>query len=89
MDNREYCRKYYKKNRQKILNNRSEKVTCIGCGDVICRSSLSKHVKTKLHKKRCELRKRELRCDVERVVELYEQHNGDKEKVMSSLINES
>jgi hypothetical protein len=38
----------YEKNKDKISKNNKQKVTC-ECGDILCRSSLLKHKKTKKH----------------------------------------
>lgn len=48
---------YYAKNREKLLRNRSEKITCDGCGKTITKGSLSGHLKTKYHLKRVEQNK--------------------------------
>lgn len=50
--NRDKCREkmkdYYETNKTEILEKSREKVTCI-CGSVVCKSSMSKHCKTKKH----------------------------------------
>ena len=90
MSNKEYCRTYYKKNKEKMLQSRREKVVCAECGDTVNRSSMNYHLKTKLHKKRTALMKerkqKEVSTDVDRILELYKLHNGNKEKILSSLI---
>ena len=45
---------YYAKNRERLLRDRSEKITCEGCGKTITKGSLSGHLKTKYHLKRVE-----------------------------------
>lgn len=85
VDNKEYCRKYYIKNREKILKNNKQKVICEGCGDTVNRSSLTHHLKTKLHKKRCEQKMQSAVKDVDRLIELYKQHEGDREKIINDF----
>ncbi len=45
---------YYVKNRERLLRDRSEKITCRDCGKTITKGSLSGHLKTKYHLKRLE-----------------------------------
>lgn len=46
----DYYKQYYKNNRDKLLAERQEKLTCI-CGKQVSRSSMSQHIKTRLHEK--------------------------------------
>jgi hypothetical protein len=48
---------YYAKNRERLLRDRSEKITCEGCGKTITKGSLSGHLKSKYHLKRVEQNK--------------------------------
>lgn len=53
-ERKEYNRKYYKKNRDRILSNYAEKVIC-KCGKTVSKANYYKHLDTNLHKKRMEL----------------------------------
>lgn len=44
----DYYKDYYLKNRERLLAERQEKITCI-CGKEVSKSSLSQHMKTTLH----------------------------------------
>lgn len=44
----DYYKDYYLKNRERLLAERQEKITCI-CGKEVSKSSLSQHMKTALH----------------------------------------
>lgn len=45
---KEYNKEYREKNKEQIKAKYSEKITC-QCGAVICRNSLSRHIKTQTH----------------------------------------
>lgn len=46
-----YSKRYYRKNREKLLNYVKEKTRC-DCGCVVARISLAKHRRTKKHENR-------------------------------------
>jgi spore coat polysaccharide biosynthesis protein SpsF (cytidylyltransferase family) len=52
-NNKEYMKEYYLNNKEKHLKYMMEKVKC-DCGDDISRCYLSKHKKTKIHKRKLE-----------------------------------
>jgi len=43
----QYNKTYYSKNKQKILEQMQQKVTCDVCNIVVCKSHLNRHKKTK------------------------------------------
>jgi len=49
-DNPDYYKKYYQKNKEKILEKNKEKVKC-KCGQIITRYNMSKHKKSQIHKR--------------------------------------
>lgn len=53
-ERKEYNKKYYEMNKNRILANSAIKVTC-KCGKIVNRSNYFKHLETPLHKKRMEL----------------------------------
>jgi hypothetical protein len=52
-NNKKYMKEYYLNNKEKHLKYMMEKVKC-DCGDDISRCYLSKHKRTKIHKKKLE-----------------------------------
>ncbi len=53
-ERRLYNKKYYKKNKTRILDNYSKKVKC-KCGKIVSRGNYFNHIDTSLHKRRLEL----------------------------------
>ena len=49
---RESCRKYYKKNRASILEKNNKVITCPQCQKKLTHANLTRHLKSKYHKKR-------------------------------------
>lgn len=50
--------KYYKKNKEKILNNMKKKVECDECKSIVCKAYLTKHKKMGVCKKMKEAREK-------------------------------
>ena len=57
-ERKEYNKQYYLNNREKILENYAKKVQC-KCGKKLSKANYYDHLKTKLHKRRMELKKLE------------------------------
>lgn len=49
-DDPDYYKKYYQKNKEKILEKNKQKVEC-KCGKKVTRYNMSKHKKTESHKR--------------------------------------
>ena len=49
-NDREYYQQWYEKNRKKVLTKIAEPIEC-ECGRTVVKGNISKHVKSKVHKK--------------------------------------